>query len=58
MNAQRKLKVVTATHRPVVDIYAAWRAEIAARDWDTLHTRADKREAVEIQETRRRGWIR
>lgn len=52
-----KLKIVTQTHRPVVDIYAGWRAEIAARDWGLVHVAADKREPVDIAETRlRRAW--
>jgi hypothetical protein len=56
MNHKPALHIITSTHRPVVDIYANWRAEIAKRDWGALHANADKREPVDIPETRKRVW--
>ena len=33
-----------------VDIYDRWRAEVAARDWSSVHIKGDRREPVYI------GW--
>lgn len=56
MKSQAKLKIVTNTHRPV-DITALIRADIAKRDWDAVQVAADRREPVEIGESRlRRTW--
>lgn len=54
-----KLKIVeTKTHRPVaVDIYENWKADIAKRDWDAVMKAGDRREPVDLPETRK-GWRR
>lgn len=50
------LKIIKTTHRPV-DITALLHADIAKRDWASVHVAADKREPVDILETRlRRTW--
>lgn len=58
------LKIIKTTHRPAVveegppaDITALLHADIAKRDWPSVHVAADKREPVDIAETRlRRTW--
>lgn len=56
MKSQAKLTVVTKTHRPV-DITALLRADIAKRDWDAVMKAGDRREPVDLPETRlRRLW--
>jgi len=52
----RKLRIVKDVPE-VVDIYAAWKAEIASRDWRGVHVRGDRREAVELPDVRK-GWRR
>lgn len=52
-----KLSIIRETHRPVVDIYADWRAEIAAIDWSETHIRGDKRQPIELGDSRK-GWAR
>jgi hypothetical protein len=56
MKSRAPLKLVPAETK-VVDIYAAWKAEIASRDWRAVHVRGDRREAVELPETRKRSWL-
>lgn len=51
-----QLHIVTATHRAVVDIYAAWRAEIAERDWASVHTSGDRRQPLDIADKRGGSW--
>jgi hypothetical protein len=41
-------KIQAKTHRVVVDIYADWRDEVAARDWEAVHVRGDRRQPVDI----------
>jgi hypothetical protein len=50
----RKLRIVA---EPPIDIGALQRADIAARDWASVHVEADRRGAVEIADVRkvRRG---
>ena len=52
------LKIVKTTHRPViVDIYADWRAEIAARDWKACHTEGDRNPPLELSARPKwKGW--
>ena len=38
------------------DIYAAWRAEIAERDWSAVHIEGDKREPLPFLTRMWRGW--
>jgi hypothetical protein len=54
----RKLKVVPkADEQPLVDIYAADRAKIAARDWAKLHVAGDRSAALDIyQPPHKRTW--
>ena len=51
------LKLIKTTHRPVVDIYEKWRADIEAIDWEKTHTDGDKRKPVDLPDSRR-GWSR
>ena len=42
---------------PPVDIYAAWKAEIAARDWARCHIAADRSPPIDLADlSLRRGW--
>lgn len=41
--AERKLRLVDITVGVEPDIYAKMRAEIAARDWASVHVAADRR---------------
>ena len=50
-----KLKVVGEPSK-VADIYTAWKAEIASRDWSRVHVRSDRSEPVELVEGPRRVW--
>jgi hypothetical protein len=52
-----KLAIIKNTHRPVVDIYASWRAEIADRDWRSVHETGDRRAPIDLPDTRKRGWL-
>jgi hypothetical protein len=38
-----------------VDLYATWRAEIAARDWSAVHVTGDRNRPLDLPE-RRGGW--
>lgn len=49
------LKLIRETHRPVVDIYAGWREQIASRDWERVHVAGDKRQPIELGD-RKGGW--
>lgn len=57
-----KLKMIAATHRPVIvrdDLHAyeyQQRQRLAETDWSKLHTASDKREPVELVDAKRRGW--
>lgn len=53
-----KLKIIAATHRPVVDIYAAWREEVAAIDWAATHVRGDRGQPVELPDRPRWAGFR
>jgi hypothetical protein len=41
-----------------VDLYATWRAEIAARDWSAVHVWADKQRPVYLGDRPQRTWAR
>lgn len=43
--------------RQTVDIYAGWKAEIAAIDWAATHIAGDRRLPVDVADTRK-GWWR
>jgi hypothetical protein len=49
-----KLKLVPAKSE-VIDIYASWRAEIADRDWRSVHEIGDRRAPIDLPDTRKRG---
>jgi hypothetical protein len=53
MSAKLKL-VEPAPER--ADIYAAWRADIAKRDWSRCHIAGDRRQPVHLADPVRRGW--
>lgn len=50
-----KLALVPA-EAETVDIYAAWRAEIGARDWPRVHVAGDRSEAIDLPPARKSGW--
>lgn len=50
--AKPNLKLVTET----ADIYAGWKAEIAARDWERCHIRGDRNPPLEWWPRVRRLW--
>lgn len=50
------LKLIRETHRPVIDIYAGWRAEVEAIDWSATHIRGDRGQPVELNDGPKRGW--
>lgn len=58
MKSKAPLRIVRETHRPVVmDITALLRADIAKKDWDAVQVAGDRREPVDLPETRlRRLW--
>lgn len=58
LKTKPSLRVVKETHRPVVDIYATWREQIAGRDWEACHVRGDRSEAVYLPDRPKRGWFR
>jgi hypothetical protein len=51
--ARRNLKLVKPA---VVDIYASWRAEIAARDWSACHVAGDRNPSLELSDRPKRNW--
>lgn len=52
-NPRRTLRVV----KPVeIDIYAKWRAEIAARDWGAVHVAGGRNEPLDIPDRRKWSW--
>jgi hypothetical protein len=53
MKSLAKLKIVTKTHRPIVDIYESWRAEVASRNWSAVHVQGDRSEPVELPQPRK-----
>lgn len=55
--AKFKPRIVASTHRPV-DITALIRADIDKRDWDAVQIAGDKRQPVDLGETRKGGWLR
>ncbi len=56
MTARLKLIDQGAT-KPPRDIYAAWKADIAAVNWSATHIAGDRRAPVELADTRK-GWSR
>lgn len=50
------LRIIAPASPEPVDIYASWRAEIAARDWRNVHIRGDRRQPVMLEDQRRRVW--
>jgi hypothetical protein len=49
------LRVVAPVEADRVDLYATWRAEIAARDWSAVHVTGDRNRPLDLPE-RRGGW--
>jgi hypothetical protein len=56
MKPARKLHVVR-DDEPSADIYARWKADIAAIDWSASHIRGDRAQPIELPDSRR-GWYR
>jgi hypothetical protein len=52
---RNKLRIV-ADEPEVADIYTAWKAEIASKDWRQVHVRSDRSEPVELVEGNRGKW--
>jgi hypothetical protein len=49
----RNLKLVEPAQESRADIYAAWRADIAKRDWNAVHIAADRRGFFAMPEHRK-----
>ena len=47
MRAARNLRVVKADEAPV-DIYARWKADLAAIDWRATHIRGDRARPITL----------
>lgn len=58
MRSQPKLRAVPDTPSTIVDIYQAWKIDIASRDWGGVHVSADRRQPIEIADAPKRGWLR
>jgi hypothetical protein len=51
-----KLKLVPAKSE-VIDIYAADKARIASIDWSRVHIAGDRRQPIDLPDTRKRSWL-
>lgn len=49
---------VVADPPEAVDLYANWKADIAARDWSAMHVAADKRRPIDLPDAPKRAWRR
>jgi hypothetical protein len=54
----RPLRIVAPVEADRVDLYARWKADIAARDWDRVHVVADRGSPVDIADRLKRTWAR